>query len=380
MSLDKTKLCKELVVSKTITETTDAVSLVFSIPKEFTTNFQYKPGQFVTLFLDINGQEVRRSFSLASSPDMDSEFKITVKRVPNGLASTHLTQKVKAGDKLWVTPPAGLFTLPADFNAKKVVLYAAGSGITPVYSILKSVLKKYPEATCLLVYQNKNSENTIYRREIQDLQSQFATKFQVENIYSDASADWPGLRGRLSSDQIRDLLVKHGAGIQSHHFMCGPDAFMSTIRETLAQLNVPKDKIHFESFAGVTPKSTATANTSQPTPSGSNFQLDPDAIVIGDKNEISAPEEIEVLLDGETRTVPHLKNSTILESLLEAGMNPPYSCMDGACLACMAKVEKGAVYQNDPGILSDDNIEAKECLTCQARPASKKVRINFSVF
>jgi 3-ketosteroid 9alpha-monooxygenase subunit B len=160
--------------------------------------------------------------------------------------------------------------------------------------------------------------------------------------------------------------------------MCGPDAFMSTIRETLNEMNVPKDKINFETF--VSPAAPPKTTAAQPTATSSDFQLDPDAIVIGDKNEISKPEEIEVLLDGETRTVPHHKNSTVLESLIEAGMNPPYSCMDGACMACLAKVEKGAVYQNDLGILSDDNVEAKECLTCQARPASKKVRINFSVF
>jgi ring-1,2-phenylacetyl-CoA epoxidase subunit PaaE len=367
MSLDKTKLCKELVVSKTIAETSDAVSIVLSIPKEFAETFHYKPGQFVSFFLDINGQEVRRSYSLASSPDMDPDFKITVKLVPNGLGSTYLTQNVKVGDKLWVTPPAGLFTLPANFNAKKVVFYAAGSGITPVYSILKSILLKHPETTCLLVYQNRNVTNSIYREELKELQSRFPSQLQIENIYSEAPADWTGLRGRLSANQIRDLLVQHNAGIQSQHFMCGPDAFMSTIRETLEQLNVPKEKIHYESFTISTPKSSA-------------FQLDADAIVIGDKDDLSEPEQIEVLLDGETKVVPHHKNSTILESLLEAGMNPPYSCMDGACMACIAKVEKGAVYQNDLGILSDDNVAAKECLTCQARPATKKVRINFSVF
>jgi ring-1,2-phenylacetyl-CoA epoxidase subunit PaaE len=297
--------------------------------------------------------------------------------VPGGKASTYLTEKLQVGDTLWTTPPAGHFCLPESITAKKIVFFAAGSGITPIYSLIKSTLKLHPQAECILIYQNKNSENTIYLSELNQLAQTHAQLFKLELIFSSPIGDWHGLRGRLNSQQIEDLFLKYGIGIQSLHFMCGPDAFMNTVSETLIKMNLPKERIFRESFtAGAPTSSAANENTSPKT----EFTIDDSCIVIGDKSELAECKEIEVSLDGENKTVPYLKDSTVLESLIEAGMNPPYSCMDGACMACIAKVESGSVYQNDLGILTDDNVEAKECLTCQARPASKKVKINFSVF
>lgn len=376
---DKNKLCSELKVIKKIQETEDTVSLVLEIPAHLHSKFRYRAGQFVTLFLD---DELRRSYSLASSPDCDVEFKITVKLVPGGRGSSYLVNKVTVGDTLWVTPPAGHFCMPKIFEndlSLHFLFYAAGSGITPIISMIKSALRTIPNARCGLFYQNRFESNIIFKAELDGLQMKYSpsvnsdvTRFQIEYALSSAGPNWAGLRGRIDLKMLRDFLSRQNMSVSTRHFVCGPEGFMQMVLDTLAGEGVSKDTVMKESFS--------TPNDKVANADKKLFSPPADGILVGDKTALDVPETIETIIDGESHIINYLEGETILNCLLDAKLNPPYSCMDGACMACIAKVEEGLVYQNELGILSDDNIEAKECLTCQARPASKIVKIHYETF
>lgn len=367
---EKNKLCHELKVIKKIHETEDTISLVFDIPTDLRSKFRYRAGQFVTLFLNVSGsEEIRRSYSLSSSPDVDSEFKISVKLVPSGRGSNYLVHNVKVGDTLWVTPPAGHFCLPnlsEMTSPTHFLFYAAGSGITPVISLIKSALKTMPQARCGLFYQSRNESNIIFRAELDNLRDQFKNKFQVDYALSNAKPSWSGLHGRVSSQMLREFLLRQNMPANALHFVCGPEGFMNEVLNSLSAAGVNKTAVIKESFSIPTEKN--------------HVSLPTDVILIGDQISSEIPETIEAIIDGESHSVKYSEGKTVLDCLLDANLNPPYSCMDGACMACIAKVETGLVYQNELGILSDDNVAARECLTCQAKPISKVVKIHYETF
>ncbi len=381
MSLDRTKLCHQLIIKNKIQETNDTVSLEFEISSALKEKFKYRAGQFVTFFLDIDGAEVHRSYSLASSPDADQNFKVAVKLVPGGRGSTLLVQKVNVGDTLWATPPAGQFCLPSPFTAKAVGFFAAGSGITPIISLLKTALKT-TGVPCALFYQSKNENQIIFKNELAELEKKYSGRLKVTHILSQPSSGWVGLKGRAQKNDAREFFVRTALGSSSIHYLCGPTEFMQTIKLALEDVGLDKAKIHIENFSTPTQDAaTRGAAASAPTPSDKSADalpaFDGDEVWIGDRATRGAPKTVEAIIDGESHSIQYKDNATILETLLEAGLNPPYSCMDGACMACIGKIENGLAYQNEPGILSDDNVEANECLTCQARPASKNIKINY---
>lgn len=381
MSTDKTKVCHELTILERIQETEDTVSLVLDVPRTPGAKFNYRAGQFVTFFMDINGEEIRRSYSLASSPDYDRHFKVTIKLVPGGKGSTYLTQNAKVGQKLWTTPPAGHFCLPLECKKQKIGLFAAGSGITPIISIIKSALKQDSQNECFLFYQSRFDNQIIFQKELDKLEKEFSPRLKIVNIISRPSASWQGLSGRVDATKIKDFLTRHSLGIQTLHYICGPNEFMNVIENTLLELHVDKKNLHKEAFSVSTHAAPESSQSSTSTGTGQSFTLDEGVILIGDKSALSAPSTIEAIIDGETHTVKYNKDSeTVLDCLLRADLSPPYSCLDGACMACIAKIKEGLVYQKDMGILSDDNIDAGECLTCQARPASTNVKIHYETF
>jgi ring-1,2-phenylacetyl-CoA epoxidase subunit PaaE len=374
MSLDKTQLCTELTVKEKIFETEDAASIVLEIPESLKTKFNYKAGQFVTFFIDINGEEVRRSYSLSSCPASDKSFKVTIKRVAGGKVSNFVLDKIDKGSKLWTTPPAGLFVLPKDYTQYKLVFFAAGSGITPILSIIKNALNTNPSASTALLYQNRKESSIIFKKEIDALKKQYGERFVFEHVLDEADATWIGRKGITDKTLIRDFLAKNLVGIKAYHFMCGPEGYMKVVERALADLGVDSSQIKKESFS-----TSQGASAAHATP-GEDFQVDSDGILIGNVAQKSKPVEIEATFDSQTVIIKTDGKKTILESLLAAGYNPPYSCMDGACMACLAKVNDGLVYQLDLGILTEDNTIAKECLTCQARPCSQKVKINYDTY
>lgn len=364
MSLRPDQLGKPLKVIKRVQETADAVSLVLEIPPELKAQFHYQAGQFVTFFLDIEGQTLNRSYSLSSSPLVDKEFKVTIKKVHGGRGSTYLCDQVKQGDTLMTAPPAGTFFKPS-LEAKGVhyFLFAAGSGITPIFSILKTVLTASALNRVTLVYSSRNESTIIYRRAIDEFAANNPSRLDVIHCLSKPNDGWTGHSGRISKQFISELVEMPVPGASREFYLCGPTEFMASVRHALVECGISKDHIRQEDFAISLHKPVVHVNDTW--------------TFIGNTAPAESPEKIIAQINGETVEVAAAAGQSILESLLEAGAQPPYSCMDGACMACMAKVQEGRVYQEDPGILTEENIAAGEALTCQAKPLSRIVKVSF---
>ncbi len=373
MSLTE-KITRPLTVEKKIIETSEACSLVFKIPNDLKTDFIYRPGQFVTLFLPIKGEEIKRSYSLSTSPFVDQEFKITVKKIPGGRASTHLMDEVQVGDVLRVTPPAGqFFQPPKHTGAVHYILFAGGSGITPLFSILKSVLFANEQNRVSLLYANRFYDHVIYKNELEQLQKKYSSRLNVQHLLTQPPESFAGLKGRLT----RETFAAFYSTLQTTHpmecYLCGPVGFMQTAREQILAKGLEADRIHIESFGEAV--GTSAHSESIHTPKNN---LDNKTVIGQGNHQLNeTPEKIIALLNGEEIEVQAVEGQTVLETLLAEGYSAPYSCMDGACMACMAKVREGVVYQDDPGILTEENVAAFETLTCQAKQLSRVVKIDF---
>ncbi len=362
------QLSKPLKVKKRIQETPDAVSLVLEIPPDLKSQFRYQAGQFVSFFLDIGGEKISRSYSIPCSPLTDQEFKITVKKVPGGKGSTYLCDQVKEGDTLLTTPPAGHFFKPLlDEKGVHYLLLACGSGITPVFSILKTVLHAGPGNRATLVYGNRSETAIIYKSEIEQLAREFEERLKVIHVLSRPEANWNGVCGRIDAQLIGRIADEAAAsGLTRDAYLCGPTEFMNSAKKILLEKNLPAERIHIEDFGTAVHK---------PAPAGQ--KVEEHWTFIGPSKVTEKPEKIIAQINGETVEVAAKEGQSILDTLLEAGAQPPYSCLDGACMACMGKIQDGRVYQVDPGILTEDNVVNCEALTCQAKPLSRIVKVSY---
>lgn len=340
-----------LKVKEVKRETAEAITIKFENP---TVPIPYKSGQFVTLILNISGNEIRRSYSLNSSHGVDAELSVSVKAVSNGLVSNYLNQQLLVGDTLEVIEPMGSFTFEPEIIKKRhIILIGAGSGITPLYSILKSVLHKEPSSKVSLIYGNRTKESIIYGRDLTDLEIAFPERFTLVNILTRPDETWVGYTGRINEATIVNIVEKLAAITHKdcHYYLCGPKEVMEESLRALDLLSVPKANIHKESFgtdatAPVIPTS-ATLGTSKVT------------IIDGKKKY-----EFEV----------DPKN-TILETALDLGINLPYSCQSGMCTACMGKCTSGKVHMDNPDGLTEGEIKKGYVLTCVGHPASAEVVI-----
>ncbi|HMN67949.1 MAG TPA: ferredoxin--NADP reductase [Bdellovibrionales bacterium] len=359
------QLGKPLKVLRRIQETPDAVSLVLEIPDSLRAQYRYQAGQFVTFFMNMGGEPLNRSYSLSSSPLVDKEFKITVKKVPLGRGSTFLCEQVQAGDTLLTTPPAGHFFKPSlEPKGTHYFLFAAGSGITPIYSIMKTVLSATPLNQVTLVFCNRNEESIIYREELDQWAKDHPARLDIVHVLSKPSDTWPGRPGRIHRQLIGEIVEMPARGASAReYYICGPTEFMNTVKSSLAEHGVPAELIRIEDFAVALHKPTFVEKDSW--------------TFIGPGTTSESPEKIVAEINGEIVEVAAKEGQSILETLLEAGAQPPYSCMDGSCMACLGKIQEGRVYQEDPGILIDENIKNCESLTCQAKPLSRIVKVTY---
>jgi len=341
-----TASCVELRVAKVIEETHDSRSLVFEVPAELGDRFRYRPGQFLSFKIPYDGQVLPRSYSLASSPDADREHKVTIKRVEDGRVSNWMNDRVEVGDRLMVVPPAGSFVLnDAD---RGIVLFGGGSGITPVISIIKSALAT-ARRSMKLIYANRDERSIIFKAELDELTRIHPDRFQIVHCLDavDGFLDRDGVKSHVGSD------------IESDFYLCGPGPFMAIVEEALRELHVDHDLVHVERFV------------SPPDPGVHAEKAAPEAT--GD----SVPDVITIVLDGETREVPYQKGEKILCAVRAAGLDAPYSCEEGYCSCCMAKLTAGEVKMDTNNCLSKGLLEEGWVLTCQARCVSGKVRIEY---
>lgn len=341
-------------------ETQDSVTLIFDVPQTIQNQFQYNPGQFIGIKSLINGEEVIRSYSFSSEPS-ENTYAITVKKVENGKMSTYLVDKVSEGQILLVAPPAGRL-VPEDgiINGHHYTFFAAGSGITPMYSILKAVLKS-TNSKVHLHYLNRTKADIIFLEELAELQKKYSESFVVTYAFTREK-----LSEEVTSSRPTPETLKKVVSLKGSFYMCGPEGYMDTIGEFLVDGGITKNKIHKESFASQAPKLESDINT--------------DGTLIGDTNNAKPTDQakIKIICSDEEKIIDwDPKFDSILEQLVSIDIDVPFSCMNGACMACMCQVTEGAVIQEDLGILTDDNVQEKESLSCQAKPASKELTLNF---
>ena len=353
---------EQLTVREVSRETNDCVSIAFEVPENLKASFQFIQGQYITLKTKIGGEEVRRSYSICSSP-LDGELRVAVKKVPRGVFSTYANELLKAGDQLDVMPPMGKFFTPlAPTQKKNYVGFAAGSGITPLLSIIKTTLQIEKESIFTLVYGNRNRHSIIFRETLEALKNKYMDRFRLIHILSRETTDAPLNSGRIDADKCLVLCDKTIDLKQTDEFfLCGPEEMIFSVKNVLEQQGVALQKIHFELFT------TAGQQNKK-------IHLQEEEMDKGPKSKIT------VKLDGISFDFElSQKGDAILDAALKHGADLPYACKGGVCCTCRAKLVEGEVDMEVNYGLEPDEIEQGFILTCQSHPKSEKVIVDFDV-
>jgi ring-1,2-phenylacetyl-CoA epoxidase subunit PaaE len=341
-------------------ETQDCVSVAFDIPANLSEAYRFIPGQYLTLETEIEGEKVRRSYSLCSSP-FNGELRVAIKEVEGGKFSTWANNQLKVGAEMQVMTPDGNFIAP--INPEKehhYVGFAAGSGITPIYSILKSVLENEADSTFTLFYGNKTSKSIIFKESIEALKNEYMERLEVHYVLSREDQGSELLKGRIDKKKCQDFAQRFfDTSKVDGYFLCGPEEMISGVSEQLKELKVEKSKIHFELFSSPTQ-------------------------VLAGKTKVSTniakklDSAITIILDGEeTHFDLNSTGKAVLDAALDAGADVPYACKGAVCCTCRAKVLEGKVEMDMNYALEDDEVEDGYILTCQSHPRSEKVVISF---
>ncbi|SEN43276.1 3-ketosteroid 9alpha-monooxygenase subunit B [Pseudomonas sp. ok272] len=339
-----TSLYHHLQVVEVIEETHDSKSIVFASPAQ-PRAFAYKPGQFLTLRIPVQGRSIARCYSLASAPAVDGALKVTVKRVRDGLGSNWIWNNLRAGDTLEVLPPAGVFcpvSLDVDF-----LMFAGGSGITPMMSIIKSCLHQ-GSGRVYLFYANRDERSVIFADELQQLARAYPQRLTVMHWLE-------SVQGLPTSAQLAGLCRGQS---DAHAFVCGPGPFMDAVEQTLLAQNVARSRIHIERFVSLSSDPGVLADA---------------PLVAADGPQV----ELMAQLDGERHALAWNPAVDLLDALLGAGVGAPFSCREGRCSACMCRVTEGEVSMRSNEVLSAADLAGGWVLSCQARPISDKVSISF---
>jgi ring-1,2-phenylacetyl-CoA epoxidase subunit PaaE len=347
-----------LAVSDLRRETADAVSLTFAIPNDLACDYQFLPGQYLTLRTMMDGEEVRRSYSICSGPD-DGELRIAVKKVDGGAFSSWAADELKRGDALDVMTPTGRFGVsPAPDEARTYVGFAAGSGITPLLSIAKGVLAREPHSRFFLFYGNRTTEGMLFREALEELKDRFIERLSVFHVISGEEQDIPILHGRLDGEKVRVLLRSLvPAESVDHVFICGPTGMSDEIETTCRDIGIAAERIHVERFV-----------------SGLGGKPRPKAVI-----PPSAPPKAfaSLIIDGKRREVPVAEGEAILDAALRAGVDLPFACKGGMCSTCRAKLVEGKAEMDVNYSLEPWELKAGFILTCQAKPVTDKVVVDY---
>jgi ring-1,2-phenylacetyl-CoA epoxidase subunit PaaE len=337
-------------------ETSDTVSVALEVPDELRDAFHFSPGQFVGFRVPgPNGKLVTRSYSICSGVD-DGELRVVVKHLPGGVFGTLANSTLAAGDVLETLAPMGRFTVTVDPAASRRYLgLAAGSGIGPVMSVLRSVLAHEPASEFTLVYGNRTTGSTIFRDELCDLKDRYMDRLTLIHVFSREQQAVPLLNGRLTEEKVREL----AAGLldvssYDHAFVCGPEPMTVKLRDTLRSLGMPAERVHMELF-------------------GVHGAPGPDVAAAAGGHDV----QLTVTLSGVTSAVASNRSATVLDAVAAAGLDAPYSCTGGVCATCRAKVLAGSVEMKVNYALEPWELDAGFVLTCQSLPTSDEVTVDY---
>lgn len=346
-----------LKISRLVQDTRDAIVVSFDIPAELRQIFHYQPGQHLTLRAMINGEEQRRSYSICSALQ-DDELKIAIKKVPGGVFSTWAHETFATGMALDVMPPTGSFHLPlSPQHHRHYLAFAAGSGITPVFSVVKSTLLAEPQSRFTLVYGNRASSTVMMRDSLADLKDQFLDRLSVIHIMSREKQDIELFNGRIDADKCRALLSQwiHLDDID-HVFICGPQQMMEQVSATLVALGLDTSHIHAELFGVAAPVTRARVATPA----------------------TDAQCEVTLVIDGRHYVFSMQRDAMpVLEAGLAQGIEIPYACKGGICATCRCKVTEGKADMDANHALEDYEVASGFVLSCQAFPATDKLVLDF---
>lgn len=335
-------------------ETDKAISISFNLPENLIESFAFKAGQYITLKTEIDGHEIRRDYSLCVSPK-SGELKVAVKEVKDGTFSAYANNTLKVGDTIEVAPPKGRFTFePNDSKTKNIALFAAGSGITPVLSIVKCALEEEVHSKVILVYGNKTRKDTMFLNELLELQHTYQDRFSIQFVFSQQDED-DAVFGRIEKSTVNYVMKnKHKHVEVDAFYLCGPEAMIHTVKDVLTEHNIDETKIHFELFKAAKP-----ANVVEEIPANAGNT------------------KITVTVDDETTTFEMQQKRTILEAALDEDLDAPYSCQGGICSSCLARVTEGEATMRQNNILTESEVAEGLILTCQAHPTTPTITIDF---
>lgn len=342
----------KLSIKEVRRETANAVSVLFNVPEELKPHYKFVAGQYINLKLTLDGEEIRRAYSICSSPQ-SGDLRIAIKSVSVGAFSTFANSKMKAGDVLEVGTPEGKFTFePTPTAQKNYAGFVAGSGITPVMSIMENVMDSEPDSTFVLVYGNKSVADTIFHTQLHELQSKYTGRLFVHYVYSQSKIEGE-LFGRIEKSTVNHILNhKHKEFDFDKFYLCGPEEMITCVSNVLKEHNIKEKDIKYELFFA--PKAEHEINVS-----------------------LDGPTKITVMVDDEETVFEMSQKQSVLDAALKQGIDAPYSCQGGICSSCLARIKSGTAEMKKNAILTDKEIAEGLILTCQAHPTSKELYIDY---
>ncbi len=341
-------------------ESNDTVSIIFDIPSELKNDYHFVSGQYLTLRTDINGEDLRRSYSLSSAPHEDF-WRVAIKKVEHGKFSSYANEKLEVGQEIDVMTPAGHFHVNIDAtNSKSYLLFASGSGITPIISIVKSVLRFEPNSKVTLFYGNKNFNSIIYREELEALKNEHMDNFSLIHILSRESLGNQIQKGRIDAEKCEKFktafLTYEKTNLENCEvFVCGPEEMIHAVKDSMIAFGIPSNHVHFELFGTHQEKKEKIVIEGEPVHANVRIILDGDAL--------------DIALDSDS--------DNILDAAMKAGADLPFACKGGVCCTCKAKILEGTARMEVNYALEQDEIDAGYILTCQAHPTSEKLVVSF---
>ncbi|MEY5028976.1 MAG: 1,2-phenylacetyl-CoA epoxidase, subunit [Pseudomonadota bacterium] len=356
----------DLTVSRVTPEAAGAVAITLAVPAELRSQFDFQPGQFLTVRADVDGADVRRSYSISSPRSRLSlgEVELGIRPVEGGVFSNWAATQLKVGDTLRVMPPDGRFTVQKQ-RAIHRVGFAAGSGITPILSILATTLEEQPESKFTLVYGNRRMDSVMFNEALQDLKDRYPSRLTLIHILSRQAQEVPLLEGRIDADKVRAIIDAFlPVGSMDEVFICGPEAMIEETEKTLLDAGVKADRIRTERFTSPTLEALSPEQKAK-------------AVLGHPANSNSGDVQLTVVLDGKPYDMSMGKGDKILDIALAMGLDLPYSCKGGVCCTCRCKVMEGSTEMDKNFTLEKPEVDAGFVLSCQARPTTGKVVVSF---